>query len=232
MTSLANILKRAMALMKAHVQYSQNLAVEFSDLIKDYEKLVETPEDIVIKAQEEVDLEAVCNVFEELMENEPIAVLRALIPFLDENAETAGIKHEAVEQSHENAEESVENELISDEPPVKLFNFDAVEPRSIIQNCVSSGDKEVHSKIKQFECSLCDKKFNRKNYLRVHIRNHTGVKQFECSVCNKKFNRRNYLREHIRNHTGVKPFECSVCSWRFTTNNKLKRHTKIHIIKE
>jgi len=202
MNSLANIHKRAMALMKAHVQYSQNLAVEFSHLIKDYEELVETPEDIVIKAQEEVDLEAVCNVFEELMENEPIAVLRTLIPFLDENAETAGIKHGAVEQSHENAEESVENEFISDEPPVELFDFDSVEPRSLIQNCVSSGDKEVH------------------------------LKQFECSVCNKKFNRRNYLRVHMRNHTGVKPFECLLCSWRFTTNGKLKRHAKIHIIKE
>jgi hypothetical protein len=38
-TTLYNIIKRAMALMKAHVQYSQNLAVEFSHLIKDCEEL-------------------------------------------------------------------------------------------------------------------------------------------------------------------------------------------------
>ncbi len=59
MASLNNIIKRAMSLMKAHLEYSQNLAVEFSDLIKDYEELVEAPEDIVIKAQEEVEIEAI-----------------------------------------------------------------------------------------------------------------------------------------------------------------------------
>jgi len=36
MTTLNNIIKRAMSLMKAHVQYSQSLATEFSHLIKDF----------------------------------------------------------------------------------------------------------------------------------------------------------------------------------------------------
>jgi len=56
-------------------------------LIKDY---VESPEDIVTEVQEvqeEVELEAICAVFEELMDNEPIAVLRALRPNgVEENA--------------------------------------------------------------------------------------------------------------------------------------------------
>ncbi len=33
MTALDNIIKRAMSLMKEHVQYSQSLAVEFSHLM-------------------------------------------------------------------------------------------------------------------------------------------------------------------------------------------------------
>jgi len=79
------------------VQYSQNLAVEFSHLMKDYEELVEAPEVILPVTQEEVDLEAVCAVFEELMENEPINVLRALWPCGEvENAEDAVIEQEAV----------------------------------------------------------------------------------------------------------------------------------------
>ncbi len=49
MTSLNNIIQRAMSLIKAHVQYSQNLAVEFSHLMKDYEELVEAPEVILPK---------------------------------------------------------------------------------------------------------------------------------------------------------------------------------------
>ena len=55
MTNLNNIIKRAMSLMKAHVQYSQSLAAEFADLIQDYEVLVEAPEEIALDAQEEVD---------------------------------------------------------------------------------------------------------------------------------------------------------------------------------
>jgi len=97
MTTLNEIIKRAMSLMKAHVQYSQSLAAEFTHLIKDYEELVEAPEDIVPDAQEEVDLEAVCAVFEELMENEPIAVLQALRPNgVDKNVEEAVIDQKEV----------------------------------------------------------------------------------------------------------------------------------------
>ena len=55
MASLNTIIKRAMSLMKAHVQYSQSLAAEFADLIQDYEVLVEAPEEIALDAQEEVD---------------------------------------------------------------------------------------------------------------------------------------------------------------------------------
>jgi len=102
MTSLNNIIKRAMSLMRAHVQYSQSLASEFSGLIKDYEELVEAPEVIVPVTQEEVDLEAICAVFEELMENEPIAVLRALRPNgVDENAEEEVYELEGLERSNE-----------------------------------------------------------------------------------------------------------------------------------
>jgi hypothetical protein len=39
-----------MSLMNAHVKYSQNLAVEFSHLIKDYEEFVEAPEVIELDA--------------------------------------------------------------------------------------------------------------------------------------------------------------------------------------
>jgi len=105
MTALNNIIKRVMSMMKAHVQYSQSLAAGFADLIKDYEDLVEVPEVIELDALEEVDLEAVCAVFEELMENEPIAVLRELWPCgVGENAEEGFIDKEASEHSNENAE--------------------------------------------------------------------------------------------------------------------------------
>jgi len=94
--------------MKAHVPYSQNLAVEFSHLIKDYEELVEAIVPLVQEVQEEFDLEAVCVVFEELMENESIAVLRELKPYgLVENAEEEVFGQGACEVSHENVEDQI-----------------------------------------------------------------------------------------------------------------------------
>ncbi len=113
MTNLNIIIKRAMSLMKAHVEYSQNLAAEFSHLIKDYEVLIESTAEIVPAVQEEVDLEAVCTVFEELMENEPIDVLRTLRPYgVEENAEEAAIEPVAVEKLHENKESVRTKKLI------------------------------------------------------------------------------------------------------------------------
>jgi len=225
MTTLNNIIKRAMLLMKAHVKYSQNLAVEFSHLIKDYEELIEVPEVIVSEVQGEVDFESVCAVFEKLMENEPIAVLRELWPCGEvENAEEKAIKQEAVEQSQENAGESVENELISNNPLVESLSFVAIQP---LKNCILSGHKEFHP-IKPFECSVCSKRFAHKCNLETHNRVHTGEKPFECSVCMKRFSQKSHLESHFRTHTGEKPFECSICNKRFGHKCDLDRHTRVH----
>jgi len=181
--------------MKAHVEYSQILAVEFSHLIKDYEELVEDPEDIVIKAQEEVDLEAVCAVFEKLMENEPITVLRALRPnVVDEDVMAA------VERSNE---ELVTNNLVEEIHPlcgeelVKRRSMRIKKPQlpvssetvkslqfSVDNNC----HKLVKSKKKKFECTICGKRFYRKHNLKIHTSVHTGEKLFKCSICGKYLN--------------------------------------------
>jgi len=200
MTTLNEIIKRAMSLMKAHVQYSQNLAVEFSHLIKDYEELVEAPEDIVPDAQEEVDLEAVCAVFEELMGNEPIDVLRALWPLgVDKNVEEAVIEDKSVGS------------------------------RSIrTKKRITSRKKKIHWTIKKLECSICNKRFCDKSALGKHSKIHMGEKPFECPICSKRFIFKSYLKAHTRVHTGDKPFECSVCNKRFGHRSSLKAHTRIH----
>jgi len=144
-------------------------------LIKDYEELVETPEDIVIKAQEEVDLEAVCNVFEELMENEPIAVLRALWSLGgDKNAEEVVIEQESVES------------------------------RSIrTKKRITRRKKKVLWTKKKFKCTICSKRFGHRNYLKAHSRVHTGEKPFVCSICNKSFGHKQNLKVHTRIHKKV-----------------------------
>jgi len=243
MTTVNNIIKRAMSLMKAHVQYSQNLAAEFADLIQDYEVLVESPAEIELDSQEEFDLEAVCAVFEELMDNEPINVLRALRPFVDENAEAGVIKHEAVEQSTENAQEefieqktvqkldeNVEEiikheaeeqtnheqsvELISKKPSLELPGYVAVQPSVKINNCVLSGRKKVNS-IREgpFECSICKKRFCTKKKLGKHNK----LNNEECTVCRQRFCVKKKLDNHTRAQTGEKPLECIICRERRIT---------------
>jgi hypothetical protein len=260
MTTLNNIIKRAVSLMKAHVQYSQNLAAEFADLIKDYEELVEAPEEIVPavqEVQEEVELEAICAVFEELMENEPIAVLRALRPYgVKENAEEEAIEPEAVEQLHEDLISNISVEeshsLIREKigmrrsRRIKKRQLPVFPERVTPFQCSISSDrhKKIHTTEKKsirtriytgkrpFECSICRKRFGRKSNLEVHTRVHTGVKPFECTICRKRFGHKSNLEVHIRVHTGERPFKCTFCSKRFTQISGLNYHTRTHTDKK
>jgi len=212
--------------MKAHVEYSQNLAAEFSHLIKDYEELLEDPEDIELDAEEEVDIEAVCAKFEELIENEPIDVLRALEPNgVVENAEEEFIKQEAFEQSNEDL---ITNNLVEELDPMcseelvkrRVMGFKKPQPP------VSS--KRVKSKKQSFECSICGKGFSQKRNLNYHTRIHTGEKPFECLICGKSFSLKINLDGHTRIHTGEKPFECTICGKRFSLKTNLEAHNRIH----
>ncbi len=225
MTSLNNIIKQAMSLMKAHVQYSQNLAVQFSQLIQNYEELIEAPEDIELYDQEGVGLEAACAVFDELMENEPIDVMRALRPDgLDENAGEEFIKQEAVDQSNED----FTNNLVEESHP--MCSGELVKRRVIgfkkPQPPVSS--KRVKARKQTFECSICGKCFSQKGSLDIHTRVHAGEKPFECLICGKCFSLKISLDGHTRIHTGEKPFECSICGKSFSLKTNLDAHNRIH----
>ncbi len=201
MATLNIIIKRAMSLMNAHVQYSQSLAAEFADLIKDDEVLDETPAEIELDAQEEVDIEAVCGVFEELMKNEPIAVLRVL--------RSNGVA------------ENTEEEVFGQE---ELVGYRTIRARRINRR----HQKKVHSTKKNFKCKICRKKFCTKSSLNRHIIRHTGAKPFECAICSKRFERKSSLDVHSEIHTDGKPFECSICNKSFGYKQNLKVHTRIH----
>jgi len=179
--------------------------------MKDYEELVEAPEVILPVTQEEVNLEAVCAVFEELMENEPINVLRAMWPCGEvENAEEGFIEKEAGKLLNENA--------------IELFVSRSIrtEKRKLNRH------EKVHLTKKKFESSILSKSFIKKAHLDRHTRVHTGEKPYECSICMKRFNRKSNLDIHIRVHTGEKPYKCSICTKSFGTKSNLQRHTRIH----
>ena len=57
-------------------------------------------------------------------------------------------------------------------------------------------------KKKVFPCDVCGKIFANQCKIDRHMLVHTGVKNFTCSICQKAFNRKDNLKVHIYNkHT-------------------------------
>lgn len=48
------------------------------------------------------------------------------------------------------------------------------------------------------KCDFCGRVFKKRCDLKRHERMHTGVKPFSCSVCSKKFSRKDNFLTHIR----------------------------------
>ena len=103
-------------------------------------------------------------------------------------------------------------------------------------------------------CTVCEKRFRRKSYLKIHKRRHTEANTYTCTQCGKCVSSQHYLRlhmlvhsskykcnecgkgcrnntqlaEHKQCHSGDKPFQCSDCGKRFTMAGNLVKHRSIH----
>lgn len=79
-----------------------------------------------------------------------------------------------------------------------------------------------------YECKYCDKSFPRSTDRNVHERYHTNQKSHFCSVCNKGFNRPYNLKVHLRVHTKDRPYKCAQCPKSYSQSNDLKTHLRKH----
>lgn len=76
-----------------------------------------------------------------------------------------------------------------------------------------------------YECSYCGKTLKGKCSLKTHVLYmHTDVPQLECTICNYTTKHPNVLKDHIANHTSLAIYSCDKCD--FTTKHKksLKGH--------
>ncbi|KAF2017896.1 hypothetical protein BU24DRAFT_449471 [Aaosphaeria arxii CBS 175.79] len=59
----------------------------------------------------------------------------------------------------------------------------------------------ANSRVADFECGYCQRKFSKKEHLKRHERAHTGSKPFKCQICNSSFSRGDVLNRHVRGHS-------------------------------
>lgn len=85
----------------------------------------------------------------------------------------------------------------------------------------------THGNGPQTDCPYCDKKFNSKLTLSMHIRTHTKERPMRCSYCGKTFRVWNSLKRHvITNHTKEYKLFCALCNKGFVSKSYLKVHLK------
>jgi hypothetical protein len=95
----------------------------------------------------------------------------------------------------------------------------------------------VHSDVRPFKCSVCDRGFRRRDTLDTHLRTHTGERPYSCNICGRSFKQKGDCNKHQRTHfkgrkvtvqiqepLGPVTFSCALCGLNFNQKEELCDH--------
>lgn len=105
----------------------------------------------------------------------------------------------------------------------KVFAYKYYRERHLkYTRCVDYGDRK-------FPCSLCNRSFDKRDRLRIHILHvHEKYRPHQCTECGKCFSQSSSLNKHLRIHSGEKPYRCPYCVKCFTASSILRTHIRQH----
>ncbi|XP_070493651.1 transcription factor hamlet-like isoform X3 [Chironomus tepperi] len=87
----------------------------------------------------------------------------------------------------------------------------------------------IHGEYRKYPCENCSKEFTDPSNLQRHIRtHHVGARSHACPECGKTFATSSGLKQHTHIHSSVKPFQCEVCFKAYTQFSNLCRHKRMH----
>ncbi|CAH2083956.1 unnamed protein product [Euphydryas editha] len=92
-------------------------------------------------------------------------------------------------------------------------------------------EAKLKNEEKNFQCSMCMRKFVRKLSLISHIKRHEDKKQtkYTCKACKREFHHRAHLDNHINLvHSKEKGLSCNNCGKSFATQDCLDHHMEGH----
>ena len=90
-------------------------------------------------------------------------------------------------------------------------------------------ENSVHNLQKSLQCPFCQKSFSGGHYLRQHLqRMHSHIRQFVCDRCPAAFGMRYDLVVHQKTHEIVKAFACDTCGNNYSTRRALREHLRTH----
>ena len=100
----------------------------------------------------------------------------------------------------------------------------AGEAENIVQEASSSTVGQSGKAVKRYKCTVCEKSYARKQYLREHQKAHM-FEQWKCVSCDKSFTHKCILKHEQQMHASDEDrILCPQCGKQFRSKPNLKQH--------